>query len=342
MIENIKFTPLIDTLKVGKVDDATYFSSQYSQYVSNSRLSNINPEQGGSPEKFFGKMPGLYTDSILLGSAVHGIVLQPDLFELVCTSRPTAKLGFVCDYIYDHAPNHEIKNSDIIIEASDKIDYYKGKITEKIITSVKEAYYPYKEERDAYQPKEGVEPLFLPKAIYDKAMACIKACNENPEFLKIMNPTAFEKDPVSENELCFTMDVECDFPDRMPMVLHLKAKLDNFTIDFDTNTIVVNDLKTIGSILSKFDWKNDGNMKKFHYHRELGLYLYLLKLYVEKKYNMINPTMKVNCLVVSTIPEYYTKVYQVTNGEIQMGFKEFKKLLQLVAYYKAYKGYDFS
>lgn len=340
MITDIKFKALTDTLKVSKVDDATYFSKQYSHYVSNSRLSNINPEQGGTPDKFFGSMPPLYSDSLILGSAVHGMYLQPDYFELVRCSRPTAKLGFVCDYIYDHAPNHEIKNRDIIIEASDRIEYFKGKMTDAKIAAVREAYEPYKAERMSFKATEGKEPMFLSEGIYDKAMSCIEACNKNEAFTKILHPQAITN-PITENELCFTMDIECDFPDRLPIILHFKAKLDNFTIDFDSNTIVVNDLKTIGSVLSNFDWKNNGNMKRFHYHRELGIYLYLLKLYVEKEYNMINPTMQVNCLVVSTIPEYYTKVYRVTNAEVQAGFKEFKNLLHLVAYYKGYQGYDF-
>ena len=46
----------------------TYFSEKYSGYVSNSRLSRINPDQDGSPEKFFNGTLGLYTDSIVFGS----------------------------------------------------------------------------------------------------------------------------------------------------------------------------------------------------------------------------------------------------------------------------------
>lgn len=339
-MKNIKFKALTETLKVGKVDDATYFSKKYSHYVSNSRLSNINPEQGGSPDKFFDTMPPLYTESVLLGSAVHNAYLQNEYFELVRCSRPTAKLGFVCDYIFDHAPNHEIIGRDIIIEASDKIDYYKGKLNDAKIAAIREAYEPYKADRLAYKPTEGKEPVFLSEGLYDKAIKCIDACNNNEAFTKLIHPQCIT-DPVTENELCFTMDIECDFPDRLPIVLHFKAKLDNFTIDFDSNTIVVNDLKTIGSVLSNFDWKNNGNAKRFHYNRELGIYLFLLKLYVEKEYHMINPTMQVNCLVVSTIPDYRTKVYKMTNAEVQAGFREFRNLLNLVAYYKGYQDYDF-
>ena len=37
-------------------------------------------------------------------------------------------------------------------------------------------------------------------------------------------------------------------------------------------------------------------------------------------------------IVVSTIPEYNSGVYQVTNDWIDTGFKEFAKFLRLAAY----------
>jgi len=336
--DTIKFTPLLDTLKVSKIDDSEYFSNTYSKYVSNSRLSSINPEQGGSPEKFFKNLDGIYTDSILTGSAVHSIFLQPELFELVDTSRPTAKLGYVCDYIYDHSSDHKL-NSKILLEASNKIDYYKGKVTQRVVETIRDAYRPYCIERETFK-KSSKEPMFLPHKIYETAIKCIDACQNNIQFTKVMHPETLIEDAISENELAFTMDVKCDFEDRSPMILKLKSKLDNFVIDKESNKIIVNDLKTIGGILSKFDG-DDGNFVRFHYAREMAIYLYLLSLYTRKQYNLEHPIMNVNCLVVSTIPDYYTKVYKVTREEINNGFAEFRKLLKLVAYYRAYEGYDF-
>ena len=60
-----------------------------------------------------------------------------------------------------------------------------------------------------------------------------------------------------------------------------------------------------------------------------------------KFYNMNNPKITSNCLVVSTIPQYYTKVYKVTKGDFNKGWQEFMYLLKLVAYYYD-KGYRFS
>lgn len=70
------------------------------------------------------------------------------------------------------------------------------------------------------------------------------------------------------------------------------------------------------------------------------MYIYLLKLCAEKFYGMKEPRIQANYLVVSTIPNFYTKVRPVSYGEIREGFHEFKTLLRYVAYLIGYK--DFS
>lgn len=71
------------------------------------------------------------------------------------------------------------------------------------------------------------------------------------------------------------------------------------------------------------------------------MYLYLLKLCAEKFYGMTDPKMKANYLVVSTVPDFYSKVRPVTNKELRYGFFEFSKLLKYVAYQIGYNNYSF-
>lgn len=66
----MKITPLIDTLRLEKIDDETYFSKKYSNYISNSRLGLINPEQEGSPEKFFAGFKPMYSAAFDLGRKI--------------------------------------------------------------------------------------------------------------------------------------------------------------------------------------------------------------------------------------------------------------------------------
>ena len=66
-MDDIKLIPLLDTLRLEKIDDSVYFSEKYSGYISNSRLSRIDPDKGGSPEEFFGRMKPFYTPSLQIG-----------------------------------------------------------------------------------------------------------------------------------------------------------------------------------------------------------------------------------------------------------------------------------
>ena len=65
------------------------------------------------------------------------------------------------------------------------------------------------------------------------------------------------------------------------------------------------------------------------------MYSFLLSLVAKKYYDLSNPVVKGNYLVVSTIPQYYTKVVPMTKKMFIEGFNEFRRLLKLVAHYVA-------
>ena len=124
-------------------------------------------------------------------------------------------------------------------------------------------------------------------------------------------------------------------PDYESRIYHLKAKLDNFSIDTEENIITVNDLKTTSRPAVQFD------PIFFSYQREIAFYSYLLKQIAKKYYNIDNSTIKGNFLVVSTIPEYNTLVYPMTPKLFMSGWKEALYLLKCVAYFNQVKGYEF-
>ena len=99
-LSDVKLIPLLHTVKRLKISDEEYFSSKYSEYISNSRLKYINPSQGGSPSKYKNGIQQETTRSLQLGSAIHEVFLQPESFSLEeDLGRPSAKLGDVCDYV---------------------------------------------------------------------------------------------------------------------------------------------------------------------------------------------------------------------------------------------------
>ena len=339
-LSEIHITPLLDTLRFEDIDDEIYFSEKYSGYVSNSRLSRINPDQDGSPEKFFNQSLSLYTDSILFGSAIHTLVLQPESFELnEQANRPTAKAGYMADEVYKtYKKGGDIVNA--IYKASDKINYYKGSLTSNKIDKLINQCNQYWKDRLNFEntTKSNKTQVYLDLKSRLKVKACLQSLNNDSNIQKLLKPKGIIEDPIYGYEKAILLDVQVTFDDKTikPFILRLKAKLDNYTIDKENNTILVNDLKTHGNILSEFD----NAVEKYHYYREMSIYTWLLSFIAKKYYNMDNPIIKSNFLAIETIPDYYTKVSPMTSKLFKKGFEEFRKLLKLVAFYKV-NGYDF-
>lgn len=337
-LKDIKLTPLLETLRLEKISDNVYFSEKYSNYVSNSRLGLINPRQDGSPEKFFTGFTNTYSSSLVIGSAVHELVLQPNSFELSeDIGKPTAKLGLMADELYPTFITRNVTKEDVV-KASDKVNYYKGKIDSNRSTEVINSCKNYWEARknrelDLSQDKEII---YLDNKSLEIVKSCVQALNKNSQVQELLRPKGILNTPISENEQAILLDVKAECPNGQEFILRLKSKLDNYTIDMETNTIVVNDIKTIGNMVSEID----NNIKRYHYSREFAMYIYLLKLCAEKFYNLKNPKIQANYLVVSTVPNFYTKVRPVTYGEIREGFHEFKTLLKYVAYNIGYKNFS--
>ena len=336
-LSEIKLTPLLDTLQLVKISDAEYFSPKYGEYISNSRLGLLNPRQGGSPESFFtGFKDEGFIPSLIIGSAVHELCLQPEYFELAPSlSKPTAKMGAMADELYSIWLEHPIRVSDIT-EASNKVNYYKGKLTPERIKQVNEQCIPYWKARRQLVSNSDKEIIYLDDKSRDTVYNCVEALNNNQQVQELLHPSGLIDAPTSLNENAILLDVQAECPNGKSFVIHLKAKLDNFTIDLESDTIIVNDTKTIGKVVSEID----SNINRYHYSRELAMYLFLLRLYVIKEYGIENPTMKANYLVVSTIPQYYTKVRAMTKKECYAGLHEFRTLLRYAAYQIGYNGYS--
>ena len=333
-LSNITFKPLLDTLRLEDISDEEYFSEKFSDYISNSRLKLINPEEGGSPELFFEIRPKFSSPSLLFGSAVHGLTLQEESYEIVETvNRPTAKAGEIADLIYDGSG--KMPDDSVILDACAKADYYKGNPTDNQMIKLKNSISDYLKSRASFESQyDGTrELIFLDEKSRERLHSCLLAIEDNKKIQELLHPVGLDEQPlIGGNEKTILLDVEASVPDKEPVVLRLKSKLDNYSIDTFENTICVNDLKTTGDMVNKFSDAID----KYHYYRELAMYSYMLSHCAKKFYNMDNISSTGNFLVVSTVPQYYTKVVPFTTTLLKRGFEEFKYLLRLVAYYKFY------
>lgn len=126
-----------------KISDELYFSSAYKRYTSNSKLKNINPDQGGSPKEYFEGGFGPKTSSLAIGTGVHCAILEPEDFEIApALGRPTAKLGDVIDAIKKYRKKgFSIYNS--ITKACTECDYYVNSIDSKISMIIQKGFAYY-------------------------------------------------------------------------------------------------------------------------------------------------------------------------------------------------------
>lgn len=336
--DNIKLNPLMDTLRLQKLEDEIYFSEKYSEYISNSRLGLLQ-KQG--PKAFFdgfGAQIG-FNPSFALGSYVHELTLQPELFELAPDlKKPTAKLGAMADFLYKSYLEHKVVPNDDILQASEKIDYYRGKMTEERFDFVRGNCFEYWENRQLFEANHKTDKTieYADTKTMETVNGCVNALHSNNNVMDLLHPTDITGQPIiSENEQAILLDVEVSIENEEPFIVRLKSKLDNYTIDLQTQTFTVNDVKTTIKDTRQF---NDV-IQMYNYQRELAMYSFLGVLCCKKFYNIDNPTVKGNFLVVSTIAPYYTTTVPMTDKLFKEGFKQFKDLLRLACYYKKY-GYE--
>jgi hypothetical protein len=336
LIKQIKITPLLDTLKLEDIDDDVYFRDYKKEYISNSRLGKLVKE---GVEAFFKNEPSSYNPSFETGSLIHQQVLQPESFEVIeGVFKPTAKAGLMADALYKadgtFPTNDEIKAQSYII------GYYKDKLTPTRIIEFRNRAESYWRDRFIYETnnpfKEGDKKrIYTDQRNFELLTNCLKTLCENSEIQKLLHPSGIVEEPIVGNEKTILMDIQMEIPDYEPRIYKLKAKLDNFSIDTEESIITVNDLKTTSRPAIQFD------PTFFSYQREIAFYSYLLKQVAKKYYNIENPTIKGNFLVVSTIPEYNTLVYPMTPKLFKSGMTEVSYLLKTVAYFNQVKGYEF-
>jgi hypothetical protein len=331
-IDKIKIEPIFKSISREKISDEEYFSKKYSGYISNSRLKLINPQQKGSPSMYKQGFSGDSTTSLALGSAVHELFLQPELFSLGPDySKPGGKLGMVADEYIKNRGKQSIREG--IIKACKKIGYYKDNLTDNRIKSIIKECLPYYWKR--VHGEHNDSEIFLSSKDRDIVERCVNNLQSNKLIQNLIAPVDFFGDRIdSYNEDAFFIDFKCSHDDK-DCVIKFKMKADNWTIDVENKIITLNDLKTTSSFACKFMEKSWVN---YHYSRQFASYLYVLLRYCEKEYGY-NPeewTFKCNVIVVETTADNRAVVFPITRDMLEPGRHEFCRLLKMVAYCEMY------
>ena len=342
-VKNIKVTPLLDTLRLQDVSDEEYFSEKYSNYISNSRLNLLKTK--GAKAFFEGfKNDGLFNASFDFGDKLHKLVLQPEAYHLIDDIfKPTAKAGVVADYLYKS--DGSTPTDDDIKVASITCNYYKDKLTPSRLADFRQKAEPYWRDRYIFEQKDPPSNdektrIYTDEKSCGLLKSCLEAIENDKAIQELLYPEGLALEGYNEiecaNEKTILLDVQIEIPDYEPKVYRLKAKLDNFSINKEENKLIVNDLKTTSKLARDF------NPNYFSYQREIAGYSWLLRMCAKKFFDVDKCKVEGNFLVVSTIPDFNTLVYPMTNEMFVSGWNEYLYLLKSVAYLNIVKGYEFS
>ena len=346
--EDFKIIPDINSIRNIEMDDETYFSKSYRNYVSNSGLKNINPKTDGSPEKFKNP-PKFNTDSLKTGTYVHEILLQPESFVLgPYLGKPNAKLGEVIDQIW---LNRQDGNSiyDSIHMACEKVDYFKNQIDKKIRFILENGWEYYKKLSEPRWKKANAEEIMLCEKDYNTVSTCLKSCYENQDVMNKLHPkNVFGEDIQSRCEDALFIDFIITYKDKKCARIPFKLKIDNWTIDFDEKVITLNDLKTTSKPLNWFMNPEYGSFVHYNYYRQMYCYMLVLWYYCQHKYGASKAAgwkSDCNILAVQTTENCESRCFNISQSWLKMGKVEWEMLMKRVAAYEIFgweKEIDFS
>lgn len=347
--------------RLENIPDSDYFGEKFKGYVSNSALTLINPDQGGSALKFLSGFSDKKTSTALeTGTAVHQLLLESDKYIISDVVKPTGKLGDIADELYKIVKQGlDFENAFEL--ALKNVNYYNGrKISldrQKVIKEEIAEYYKYLFVRDT----ESLKGICLSKPEdIDKVEGCVNSIKKHPKAKELLFPKE-RKGLYSYNEDVITMDVLVKLPmdEELyePIVtLKLKSKIDNWSIDFINKVITLNDLKTTSFPIDQFsgfitdkisltgelyNTSSKGSFQKYHYYRQMSMYKQMLLSYICKTYPEVDDTwtFNVHMIVVDTNAPYMSAVFKVSDNWLNVGDYEFRKLVNRVAYHTEY-GYD--
>lgn len=315
----VKFEIVKNSVTISDMSDEKYFSD-YKDYVSNSRLSLINPEENGSMLKYLQGFKGGSSSYFGLGTAFHAMILQPDEYDVSDISLPDGKDGeiimelvrrdefgidTIMDVLKENATERQKNDESYITRRS--LEIFKG---------YAKLFFMIIQERSSEKKK-----LYVTNSSVDKLKKCLSGFNKDERMssmIKPGGPTEFE----CMNEVTIMVDLKASFGG-METILHLKGKIDNLKIN--DATYAINDLKT--SFHSKGNFKD--SVSRFHYTRQAAFYKFLVDSYISSKLGK-RKFDSFNFLFTSTT-DFSTGIYKMTKDDFRRGTEEMIYLLELVA-----------
>ncbi|MDO5331626.1 MAG: PD-(D/E)XK nuclease-like domain-containing protein [Bacillota bacterium] len=330
-LKDFTVTPIEESAHHEKISDELYFQ-QYNGYVTASKMHRISPRRNGSMQKYYNPEPIGFSEALTCGTAVHAGILEPDDFTFhdKC-NKPTGKLGGAVDAIVKYR-KQGMTIAKAIEKGCDEVSYYMGNENlriKKLRTKQCLSYY--------LLAKETPDNCFLlSDKMYDTVTNCISSISKNRIIQKQLHPVDEFCDPLpSFCEECFYQDFHVTYKDK-EIVLHVKGKIDNYTVDPDRKILVLNDVKTSSDPLLE-TWMDAHFSQALCYQTQFALYMTALQNLAKKDYGFDDTwRCKAHVWAVQTRGNYFSRCYVVSDDLMEDGKKVYEECLKRIAYYEIF------
>lgn len=311
---------------------------------SSSILKHINPDEGGSPQRYFNELHNLNKrkkDSISIenGKAIHLYKLEPELFDIEPLNKPTEMAIAWGDEVLKRFSGDpklietiDDIDDDLIIDVKTELDLYKSTKKEEAILSKFKEYNVA--EYIAFKVKSNGKLLLTSyqKTVIDNAVRSIEL-KDSVRFL-FEDSSQF----LSHNEKSLFFDIHVKFKNLDKQIISFKSKLDRVRVFFDKKIIQIIDIKTSYSSAYQFN-----NFLSYRVYRQLAVYRLAICKNIEvfgfESKDLPNITFEYNCVVIETTEPFNCAVHNIHPMWISKGTDELKKLCDRLAFHQEY-GYE--
>jgi len=271
--------------------------------VSNSSLGYINPEEGGSPQKFKDFLDGKLDDSgakhFVNGTLLHMAMLEPEKFVIAQVIKPAAALGDIADAMV--VQQLELIDENIIntIRAFNwQNNWGDATVLRKFKDADGEKYVEYMSELKN-SGKIGMDQIT--GRIVDSCKTSL-ILNEMTNFYLNEVDEMDDMECLNEQEVQWTSVID-DIP------LEMKSKLDKLIINHVNKTFSLLDIKTTGKPIGQFKTSFEG----YNYPRQMRFYTNAALKFLAKRKLKGYKLDKVLIAVVETSGYHTSQLFDVTS-----------------------------
>lgn len=344
-----------------KIENKDYFSIKS---ISNSSLSYIDPNIGGSPVAF----KNFFEDKIeeekkyfKMGHLIHKWAEDRNAFCISSVNKPSDKLGDVADcalaIIEDEKKKWESEVTkgmsykpeydDIIVEACQVVAWNPRYGRDALIKNAVPPIKPYLEE---VLTAENNNQIYVSLKESEVISNCVKAVENHPvaKDLLFMQDTDFSNKKVfSELEIYWTKAFEyrfaptLEFPDGEVVIINLtfKAKLDKLVIDFDNKVITYTDPKTTSGGAYGFS----ESFEKYKYYRQQAFYNWAIREFCKQQgFDITYFEFKNYNIAIETNGLFQVVVYNIPPRWIDRGKTEYQNLIKKIVEHEATNQWNYS